>query len=139
MAATTLLAPRLHTFIWNFISSDGHSESWDDFGVGQKEWLLKFAEIAAARKSALRKIEIAFRPDEWTGPTTREQLAALVSSPWDLMADARAKIKLLGIELEWNEFWSREECLRRIKGAEEFERDEESEEERLEHGQDINE
>jgi hypothetical protein len=46
------------------------------------------------------------------------------------MVDAREKIKPFGIELEWNECWSREECLKRI------ERDEKFEEERLEHGQD---
>lgn len=79
MAAATLLAPRLHTFIWDFTIIDQHSESWTDIGDGQKEWLLKFAEIAAARKSALRKIEIVFCPDEWSGPRTREELAALVA------------------------------------------------------------
>jgi hypothetical protein len=117
VAAASILAPSLHTFIWDFRVNDQHSESWTDFGEEQKEWLLGFAELAIARKSALRKIQIVFCPDESDGPTTREELAICVT-PWDLMDEARDKIEPLGIELMYNKCWTREECLQR------FERDE---------------
>jgi hypothetical protein len=117
VAAASILAPRLHTFIWDFRIIDQHSESWTDFGEEQKKWLLRFAELAIARKSALRKIKIMFYPDEFDGPRTREELAICVT-PWDLMDEVKDKIKPLGIELEYNQCWTREECLQRLEWEE---------------------
>jgi len=114
VSAASLLAPRLHTFIWDFRILDQHSESWSDFGNEQKEWLLRFAELAAEKRSALRKIEILFCPDEYSSPQTREELAVCVS-PWDLMDEAKDKIKPLGIELEYAGSWKREGWLQKIE------------------------
>jgi hypothetical protein len=74
----------LHTFIWDFRVIDQQSESWEDFGVVQKEWLLKFCALGRERSSALKRIEILFSPDEWAGPKTKEELEGIVS-PWELM------------------------------------------------------
>jgi hypothetical protein len=125
-AAASILAPRLRTFIWDFRVIDQHSESWSDFGKEQKEWLLRFTELAAEKKSALEKIQIVFCPDDYDGPRTREELAVCVS-PWDFMDEARDKMKLLGIELEYHVSWTREECLRRIERDENFHVSEEEE------------
>jgi hypothetical protein len=117
-AAASILAPKLHTFIWDFTVYDQHSEHWTDFDQPQKKWLLKFAELAAARKnSALKRIKIIFLPDTWEYITSREALAACVT-PWDMMDEVKAKIKPLGIELEYNECWTRYECLKSIERAE---------------------
>jgi hypothetical protein len=121
IAAATILAPRLHTFIWDFRIIDQHSESWTDFGEEQKEWLLRFAELAIARKSALRKIKIVFFPDEF-GPKTREELAVCIT-PWDLMDEVKDKIRPLGIELEYNKCWSREECLQQLERDEKLQKE----------------
>jgi len=133
-AAASLLAPSLHTFIWDFQIYDQHSEQWTDFDEPQKKWLLRFAELAAARNSALRKIEIVFKPDveNYVPITTRAELADCVT-PWDLMDEVKAKIKPLGIELEYNQCWTREECLQRIERAEK-EREESGWEETLPRG-----
>ncbi|KAE8451721.1 hypothetical protein EG329_003178 [Mollisiaceae sp. DMI_Dod_QoI] len=115
VAAASILSPKLHTFIWDFRVMDQHSESWSDFGEEQKEWVLRFAELAAGRRSVLRKIEIMFYPDgDYNEPRAREELATCVT-PWDLMDEVKEKIKPLGIELEYNKCWSREECLRNIE------------------------
>ena len=119
-AAASILALKLHTFIWDFQIIDQHTESCSDFDEPQKEWLLKFAELAAARHSALKKIKIIFEPDTYDYITTREQLAACVT-PWDRMEEVKAKIRPLGIELEYNEVWTREKCLQEIERAEMFE------------------
>lgn len=118
-AAFSLLAPRLHTFIWDFRVIDQHTESWDDFSAPQKEWVVRFAELAAERKSGLRRIKIVFCPDEYYGPKTREELEVCVT-PWDLMDEARQKMEGLGIELTWNKCWSREKCLERLIREEEY-------------------
>jgi hypothetical protein len=117
MAADSLFAPNLHTFIWDFQIIDQHSESWSDFGKEQKEWLIKFAELAIARKSALRKIKIMFYPEGDDGPRTKEELAGCVT-PWELMDEARNEISRLGIELVYNKGETREECLQRIEEEE---------------------
>jgi hypothetical protein len=126
MAATSLLAPKLHTFIWDFRVIDQHSESWDDFGKEQKEWLIKFAKLATSRKSALRKIEIMFYPDACDDPRTKEELAVCVT-PWELMDEVRNEISRLGIELVYNKGRTREECLQRIEEEEKWERSESGE------------
>jgi hypothetical protein len=67
-AAASLLAPRLHTFIWDFRIIDQHTKSWSDFSTPQQEWILRFAELAKERKSKLSKIEIVFHPHVYQGP-----------------------------------------------------------------------
>jgi hypothetical protein len=119
VAAATILAPRLHTFIWDFNTFDQDGASWSDFGKEQKEWLLKFAELAAEKKSALRRIQIVFCPVEYEGPQTREEIATCVS-PWDLMNEVRDKIRPLGIELEYGVSWTREGGLQRNERDETF-------------------
>jgi hypothetical protein len=121
VATASLLAPKLHTFIWNFTIIEPHSEPWTDIGEEQKKWLLKFAELAKESKSGLRKIRIVFHPDEHGGPRTREELAVCVT-PWDLMDEARDKIRTWGIELDYDKPWTREECLRRIELEEKYHR-----------------
>jgi hypothetical protein len=117
-AVALLLAPRLHTFIWNFRMVDcDWGETWSDFGVEQKGWLLEFAERAYERKAALRRIEILYSPVlsiDWGGPETREELAVCVP-PWDMMDEVRDKVRPLGIEIDYNRCWTREECLKKIE------------------------
>ncbi|CZR51719.1 uncharacterized protein PAC_01596 [Phialocephala subalpina] len=132
VACATLLGPKLHTFIWDFTVIDQSSESWIDFGQKQKDWILKFAELAIAQQSALRKIEIIFTPDRWSCPQTREQLRDW-GWPWDLMDEVRDAIKP-DIELSYNKCWEKQECLDRI---EERERNEREEKEKLDGNQDI--
>jgi hypothetical protein len=126
-----LLAPQLHTFIWDFRIIDQHTESWSDFSAPQQEWVLRFAELAKDRKSKLSRIEIVFCPDGFQSPRSREELAVCVS-PWDLMDEVGEKIRPLGVELVYNKCWSREECLKRI------EEDEKSLADSLEDGEDGN-
>ncbi len=122
VASATLLAPKLHTFIWDFTIIDQHSESWSDFGPEQRDWILGFAERAIKRKSALRRIEIIFAPEHWSGPNTRELLKDRLS-PWDLMDQVRDAIRP-DIGLSYSPNWSREECLALLDAGEWEEREE---------------
>jgi hypothetical protein len=121
VARSTLLAPKLHTFIWHFTIRGWQNDSWRDFGQEQKNWIVKFAELATEEKSALRKIKIVFNPEtpgEWFGPGTREELRDWVCKwdcPWDLMDEARDAIRLRGISLSYNRLWTRQECLQRME------------------------
>ncbi|KAF8864566.1 hypothetical protein BDZ45DRAFT_15160 [Acephala macrosclerotiorum] len=128
----TLLGPKLHTFIWDFTVLDQSSESWTDFGQKQRDWILKFAELAIAQKSALQKIEIVFTPDQWSSPETRQQLRDW-GWPWDLMDEVRDAIKP-DIELTYNKCWEKQDILGRI---EEKERKERETKEMLDGNQDI--
>ncbi|RDW80378.1 hypothetical protein BP5796_05076 [Coleophoma crateriformis] len=101
IAAATLLAPNLHTFIWDFTIEDQHSESSSDFGEEQKLWVSRFAELAAAHKSALRKIVIIFNPDIYLESPIEEELDEIIQ-PWNLMAEAREVMKSTGIELSYD-------------------------------------
>jgi hypothetical protein len=101
IACATLLAPKLHTFVWDFGIYDQHSEGWGHFAQPQADWILKFAQLAAARKSTLRIIEILFTPDQWSAPSTREQYEA-VGYPWDRMDDLKISMKPLRIELKYS-------------------------------------
>jgi hypothetical protein len=100
LASSMLLAPKLHTFIWDFGAYDQHSESWSDFGQVQVDWILKFAELAAAKKSMLKTIEIMFIPHPGSAPSTREEHEA-VGNPWDRMAALVPAMRLLGIKLRY--------------------------------------
>ncbi|RDW69256.1 hypothetical protein BP6252_08276 [Coleophoma cylindrospora] len=101
VAAATLLAPNLHTFIWNFTIEDQHNETSSDFGEEQKLWVSRFAELAAAHESALRKIVIIFNPDIYLGSPTEEELDEIIK-PWTLMAEAAEVMKSTGIELSYD-------------------------------------
>jgi hypothetical protein len=101
VANATLLAPKLHTFTLDFGRYDTRSEEWANFGQEQVEWLLKFAELAAAQKSALKTIAIVFNPDEWSAPSSREGFEA-VGYPWDRMDDLRVKMRPLGIDFKYS-------------------------------------
>jgi hypothetical protein len=99
----TLLAPRLHTFIWDFNIRHQHS-AWSDFGVQQKDRIVGFAEAARAQKSALRKIKIEFNPDAMHAEgqsLTREQLDS-GPDPWRLLYDAQESLASCGIELSYD-------------------------------------
>jgi len=118
MACSQFLAPNLHTFIWDFTIDDRPSENWKDFGPAQRDWLLKFAELAIAKKSSLRKIKIIFVPDEDSGPDTKEELESLIC-PWDLMDEVREALMPNGIELSYNECLTKQEYLEWIECIEE--------------------
>jgi hypothetical protein len=101
VASSTLLAPKLHTFIWDFGIYDQHTESLSDFAQAQVDWILKFAELAAGKGSCLRNIKIVFNPDPWNEPSTRLESEER-RHPWNLMDDLNATLKLLGIELTYS-------------------------------------
>jgi hypothetical protein len=111
VACSKFLAPRLHTFVWDFATWDQHNEQWHDFGTDQKEWIVKFGEVAAAQKSALRRIaqkstlrriKIVFTPDRFPSPSTRDELMEVVF-PCKLMDEAAEILRPLGIQLSWND------------------------------------
>jgi hypothetical protein len=98
-ASSTLLAPKLHTFTWDFGIYDQHSESVTDFAEPQADWILALANLAAARKASLKTIEIEFNPES-SYSQTAEQHEAL-KRPWDLMNGLSIKMRPLGIELKY--------------------------------------
>jgi hypothetical protein len=99
-AVSTLLAPKLEKFTWDFGIYDQHSESWNDFRQYQVDWLLSFANLASVQKSALKEIVIHFQPDEWSAPRSREDFEA-VGYPWDRMVQLALTLKPLGIALSY--------------------------------------
>ena len=100
IAVSMLLGPKLKTFIWDFGIYDQHSESWSDFSQREQEWILEFARLTAARKSALKKIKIRFEPDEWSTPNTPGSYES-VGFPWDRMDAVDVLIRPLGMILEY--------------------------------------
>jgi hypothetical protein len=101
-ASATLLAPKLHTLILDFTSYDDvyQRTSWEAFHEPQARWILEFAQLAAARTSALRKIKIIFDPVTSIGPCNRDEFE-LSGYPWDRMDDIKIKLKPLGIDLTY--------------------------------------
>jgi hypothetical protein len=110
--------PKLHTFIWDYhhITGDSLSERWQEFGQPEKGWNIKFGQLAAAQKSALRHIKIIFTPLRWSAPLTRQELTDW-AYPWDLMDEAAEKLRPLGIDLSYNKKPKEEadEIVRKIK------------------------
>jgi hypothetical protein len=101
VASSTLLAPKLHAFTLDFGHYGTRGQEWANFGQEQVEWFLKFAELAAAQKSALKTIAIVFNPAEWSAPSSREGFEA-VGYPWDRMDDLKAKLRPLGIDFKYS-------------------------------------
>lgn len=101
-ACATLLAPKLHTFILDITSYDNvyRRTGWEGFHEPQARWILEFAQLAAARTSALRTIKIIFDPDESMGPCNRDEYE-LSGYPWDRMDDVKIKLMPLGIDLTY--------------------------------------
>jgi hypothetical protein len=87
----------LTSFAWDFTVDDQHPEGWTSFGEVETNWVKKLAEIAVARKAALREIQIQFAPDECYG-TTEE-----MGYPWDMMDKIRDKyLRPKGLDLIYN-------------------------------------
>ncbi len=113
MACSKLLAARVRTFVWDFTIEDQHSESWTEFGPVRAQWLHRFACLAIAHKTSLRRIRIVFNPDYW------DERADGLEYPWDLMDLIRDAIKPQGIDLSYSEpRISRKEFLRKVEEAE---------------------
>jgi hypothetical protein len=92
-----VLGPSLTSFAWDFTVDDQHPEGWTSFGEVETNWVKKLAEIAVARKAALREIQIQFAPDECYG-TTEE-----MGYPWDMMDKIRDKyLRPKGLDLIYN-------------------------------------
>ncbi|KIW29054.1 uncharacterized protein PV07_04900 [Cladophialophora immunda] len=107
--ADALLASNLQTFGWDFGIYDQHSESWTDFGTKEAEWLRALAKAAAARKAALKRIEITYNPDPCYAQTEGD------GYPWDRMDRLRDEIRPYGIALEYSEpSLSREDWLEAV-------------------------
>lgn len=91
-----LLGPKLKLFGWSFVINDQHSESWNDFGVKEEEWIRELGNAAIARKAALKMIEIQFWPDYWYETGGEEY-------PWDRMNHVRdGLLRPNGIDLCYN-------------------------------------
>ena len=98
VAASSLLAPRLHTFIWDFRVLYLENKPREDFGVEQKEWLIDFCRLGREKRSALKKVKILFVTDEWQVPRTREVWEITVS-PCGLMDEVKEVVQGFDIEL----------------------------------------
>ena len=77
-----LLGPKMKLFGWSFSIYDQHSESWNDFGEKEEEWIEQLGKHAIARKAALKTIKINFCPDNY-GRTESD------GYPWDRMNNVR--------------------------------------------------
>lgn len=109
-ACAALLAPNLQHFIWDFTMPNG--DSWDAFGREQRDWILKFARLAIAQKSALRNIEIIFTPiadSSEVGPTQAMWEQMKDFWPWDLMDEVMEAVSP-DIKVSYNEHVSKAEC-----------------------------
>lgn len=91
-----LLAPKLHTFIWDFQFG---SDSWPDFAQPQCDWILDFAKQSLAKLSALRTIENRFSLEEPSMPKIWEHDKE-AGYPWDRLEELRCKMQLLRISLK---------------------------------------
>jgi len=88
MPCEALLAPKLQHFVWDF--SFLFAEHWDAFGIAERDWLLKFAQLAISRKFALRKIEIIFSPSTEEDDDINALWEQLEDNwPWDMMDEVR--------------------------------------------------
>jgi hypothetical protein len=99
-AILTILAPKLKEFTWNFDSYDSHIKSWYHFAQPQVDWVLTFAKLASAQRSALKEFVIRFQQDEWAAPHSREEYEA-VRYPWDRMDQLALALEPLGIILSY--------------------------------------
>jgi hypothetical protein len=101
--ADALLGPRLQKFVWDFVSFLQPPEYWTEFGNQEEDWLEALAKAAFERKSALRTIEIAYRPNQWKAKEGD-------SYPWDRLDQVQLNIRQYGISLVYDEpCYSREE------------------------------
>jgi hypothetical protein len=94
--ADLLLAPNLKTFGWDFTTCDYDKDLWTDFGDREEHWVREFAKAAIAKKAALKKIEITFKPGGW-GFKEGDHY------PWDRMDKICDEIRPCGMVLEYNE------------------------------------
>lgn len=113
-ACSAVLGPKLHTFIYNI--NDIGSPKLFRFHDHYASWISEFGELAAARNSALRTIDIRFdavssmMPSSWA---TYDRFGY----PWDCMEDAKSRLAMVGVSLKWSPepFISKEQLERRIK------------------------
>jgi hypothetical protein len=85
METAKLLGPKVKLFAWSFSISDQHSESWDDFGEQEEEWIEQLGKHAIARKAALKTVKIYFSPDFY-GVMESD------GYPWDRMDKVRDRL-----------------------------------------------
>jgi hypothetical protein len=95
-ACSTILAPKLENFTWNFEMYDRDSEQWANFDQPEVDWLLSFAKLASTQKSALKEIVIRYDGDQPSTPSSREVYEA-TEYPWDHMEQLKLMLKPLGI------------------------------------------
>ena len=100
-AASKLLAPQLESFTWSWLMLTQHCESIRDFNEERAKWLSDFLTIATHRKSALRKVYIRFRPEDYY-PSEDELAQGSFPYPWDLMDEIAVKFESYGIQLTYD-------------------------------------
>jgi hypothetical protein len=77
-----LLGPKLKLFGWCFSINDQPSESWNDFGKKEDEWIQQFWKQAIAHNVTLKPVNINFRPDDC-------ERVESDGYPWDRMDNVR--------------------------------------------------
>ncbi|KAF2420205.1 hypothetical protein EJ08DRAFT_702576 [Tothia fuscella] len=93
VASSTVLAPRLQHFIWDFGMYDETSGWLIDFTQRDADWLLQFAKLANKRKSALRCIEVS-----WNNPSEDKG----IEDPWTLLEELEIALEAMGIQLKYS-------------------------------------
>ncbi|EMD97558.1 hypothetical protein COCC4DRAFT_75024 [Bipolaris maydis ATCC 48331] len=76
------LGPNVKLFGWSFSIHDQHSESWNDFGEKEEEWIEQLGRHAIVRKAALKTVKINFHPEDHEGMESDVY-------PWDRMDNVR--------------------------------------------------
>ncbi|KAK4238530.1 hypothetical protein C8A03DRAFT_15027 [Achaetomium macrosporum] len=115
---SSVLAPHLETFEWVFDAEDGRSLYLNSFGKQEEDFLWRLAAAAVSRRSALRRINIIFRPATSISTTVSLDNGRFANGPsilmswahgereteypWDRMDRVAREVRKFGIAVTYN-------------------------------------
>ena len=108
-APPRLLAPKLHTVIFDAYATDMQSGVFDVLHQSAITWFVKFAECAQAQQSALKEIEIDFSTSHLAAVSNRSLPIEHINKCLDMMEDVQQQLEQISIKISYPESLSRED------------------------------
>ena len=106
--ASTILAPKLHTVVFDASQTDRQSGTFDLLCQGTCSRFVQFVECAHAQQSALREIKVDFVPSDIGAISDGDYDIDHINECLDMMEDARQRSEQMGVKISYPESLSRE-------------------------------